>query len=199
MKTKVATSHRLLAYGSIALGSTAVLATQADAATIVDINSNTYDTGFEGIGTIELFSSSSEMAGKTYVTSQVEFTVGAKMTAGGFFRRSADDIPVSFFGSDYLFSYGNTTSPNPGFVEQTGQNGALLNSTDNWFYAVAEDDGSQRLWLQFSFGNNDGNFSIVKAVIPGEGETINNAAAAASAVPEPSAIALLARRRRLAA
>lgn len=206
METNQSTPNRLLAYGSLALGSTTILATQADAATVVDIDNNTYDTSFAGIGVVQHYSVISHGNDKTYTTRGVDITVGVSSPGGDFFRRSTDATQVTVSGSNTRFAYAQTQQGNYTETQTVALNGAQLNSTDNWFYAVDEVDTDQRLWLQFSFGNNDGNFSIVKAVIPEAGETLDNAAAA-SAVPEPSAMALLAlgagglliRRRREAA
>lgn len=206
MQTTKSTPNRLLAYGSLALGSTSILATQADAATVVDINSTFYDTGLSGIGVIQDYSTSRNGYGKTYTTSSVEATGTVRIPLSGVFKRSTDTTPVTFSGESVRFEYADTSYIGGGQTEERAVNGAILNSSDNWFYAVDDVDGTQRLWLQFDFGNNDGTFSIVKAVIPGEGETIDNAAAA-SAVPESSTMALLAlgatglliRRRREAA
>jgi hypothetical protein len=191
METNQSTPSRLLAYGSLALGSTTILATQADAATVVDVNSTTYNTGLSGIGTIAHNSNSGSEFGdpnKAYTDSYVTFS-SAVATNGQFLRGSDTDSQARPSGSITTFQYGRS-GWNGG-----PRNSAELNSSDNWFYVNAANDSTQRAWLQFHFGDasESGDFSIVKAVFLDEGDTIDNAYAASnvSAVPEPSHMAAL--------
>lgn len=174
----------LRTYGSTALGSTALLASQSDAATVVDVNASFYDTGLSAIGTVER-TGTGDPENWSFVTIP---TYVPKQT-GTFFRRGTDESTVAFSTStsrnfDYAFS---NSSENP----FSPKNGAELNSSDNWFYASSP-DGTQRVWLQFQFGGgaDSSNFSIIKAVYPDAVGELPSAQSAA-AVPEPSAIALL--------
>jgi hypothetical protein len=171
-------SARLLAYGTLACGATALLSGNAEAATVVNINSTTYNTGLSNFGTIS-------------ATSQFDVDKGYLSFSGtglsipdGVFRRGTDATTVNFpGGADLSFQ----------FLDYSGNpvNGALENSTDNWFYAVGSGDNTQRMWLQLQFGTTGTtDFSIVKAVIPSFSGELPSAALAA-AVPEPGSLALL--------
>jgi hypothetical protein len=196
---------RLLSYRSLSLGSTAILATQAEAATVVNVNATTFDTGLSGIGTVGFhFNPEPDMAeSKSYVT----FSGSVFVDMAGSFRRGDDTNNFSvgnYPSSTVQIQYASEKNAPP-----AGSNGAVLNSSDNWLYAVSSPDQSQRVWLQFQFwsgtGGNDG--LILRAVFPDfEGE-LPNPAAAVAVVPEPSALILLSlgatglamRRRRTAA
>ena len=192
-------TNRLRAYGSTALGTTALLASHSDAATVVDVNGTTFNTGLSGIGIVGRSGD-----GSASTISSVTFSSYLAKQTSGYFRRASDATAVSFdeTGTSRNFFYANVSSEGVAAPKQ----GAALNSSDNWFYA-ASSDKTQRVWLQFQFGGsaNGTDFSIVKAVFP---ETVGELPSAQSAaVPEPSALALLSlgasglliRRRKLAA
>ena len=196
-----APTSRLRAYSSAALGATAVLATHADAATVVPVNSATFDTTFSSLGTVSR--GSRELFSNEFQT--VAFTGSAAYTQSNYFHRGNDTatVIIDTIGRN-SFDYAKSYAPG----DTNSSSAALLNSDDNWFYAVGETDNSQRVWLQFQFGDGEGNgFSIVNAVYPDYEGELPSAFAAANAVPEPSALALLtlgasgllARRRRNAA
>jgi len=173
-------SCRLLAYGSLTCGATALLSSNVEAATLVQVYASSYDTGLSNFGTI---SSTVQTEGtKAYVTFSGS---GVSFPYGNIFRRSSDTSAFTLqpgaSGTQFTFINGTNS-----------KGGSELNSSDNWFYAVGSQDATQRMWLQLHFGNstNEG-FQIVSALILGEGETIDNAAAAATAVPETSSLALL--------
>ena len=172
-------SCRLLAYGSLTCGATALLSSNVEAATLVQVYASSYDTGLSSFGTI---SSTVQTEGtKAYVTFS---GTGVSLPSGNTFRRGSDTSAFTVqAGSGTQFTFINGTN---------SKGGSELNSSDNWFYAVGSQDATQRMWLQLHFGNstNEG-FQIVPALILGEGETIDNAAAAATAVPETSSLALL--------
>ncbi len=178
------TPNRLRTYGSLALGSTALLATHADAATIVDVNATSFNTTFSGIGTVDHLTTTSF----NYLYSYVRTGSNILLPIGTTFRRASDTATVgSSTYSTSQIQYGKTYLG----VSDPYQ-GALLNSSDNWFYATAASNTNQRVWLQFQFGNGDGSgFSIIKAVYPSSPGELPSAFAASTAVPEPSALALL--------
>lgn len=177
-------TNRLRAYGSTALSTTALLASHSDAATVVDINANTYDTQMAGIGIISRFGSGGE-----YTSSGINISTAVKQPMGSDFRRGTDSsvVEFEFFNSANNFNYTTTD-----FEFSSAVNGAQLNSSDNWFYAK-QSNGSNAVWLQFQFGGSgDGTgFSIIKAVVPSTPGELTTASAASS-VPEPSSMALLA-------
>jgi hypothetical protein len=171
---------RLRAYGSTALGTTALLASHSDAATVVDVNGTTYSTGLSGIGDIARAGSGGLYQSASVTTSAFVL----KQSGYNFFQRGNNITAVAFSAnpiSSFQYSYQGNQA----------QKGAVLNSSDNWMLARST-DSTQEVWLQFSFGDNgDGtDFSILKAVFP---DTVGElpSAASASAVPEPSALALL--------
>lgn len=171
-------SSRLFAYGTLTCGATALLSGNLEAATVIEIDSSTYDTGFSSIGTI-----SSTLNGEK---GNINFSgSGVSVTYGDLFLRASDATQVVMEPgtSSQSFSFSNADSP---------KGSAQLNSSDNWFYAVGAADATQRMWLQLRFGpsGNEG-FQIVAALKLDEGEVIDNAAAASAAVPETSSLALL--------
>lgn len=174
-------STRLLAYGTLACGATALLSGNAEAATVVNVNSTTYNTGLSNIGTIS--ATSQFDVDKGYLNFS---GTGVSLPNGAFFRRDDDASVVGFQGVYYTtafqFSNGNGDP----------SNGAVESSTDNWFYAVGSADNTQRLWLQLQFGTGGTtNFSIVNVVIPSFSGELPSASLAAAAVPEPASLALL--------
>jgi hypothetical protein len=185
MTNSESSSKRLLAYGSLACGATALVSGNAEAATVVDVNATSYNTGLSDIGTVgTTFNPSAPFGPKAYLT----FTAGSGVSAqqnGSYniFSRSTDSSsPMGFqTSSSFLYSLNNGPS-----------NGALLNSNDNWLFAKGVNDPNQQLWLQLQFGATTGSgFSIVRAVIPSTPGELPTAAAASAAVPETSSLALL--------
>ncbi len=192
---------RLLSYGSLTLGATTLLSGNADAATVVIVNSTSYNTGLSNIGTATL---AVTPAGSYF---KGQFQLGGQLVGTGenVFQRGGSGVSFTPDGSfdgptiDYSSSF---------FLNM--QSGAVVGS-DNWLYAVSSVDSSQRVWLQMNFnqvtGSNPVTGSIVKAVFPSFAGELPTAQAASSAVPEPSAMALLSlgatglvmRRRRRAA
>jgi hypothetical protein len=173
-------SARLLAYGTLACGATALLSGNAEAATVVNVNSTTYNTGLSNIGTVS--ATSQFDADKGYLSFS---GTGVSIPDGGFFRRGNDATVVGFPGGASL---------NLQFFNSNGDpvNGAVESSTDNWFYAVGSGDNTQRVWLQLQFGTGGtADFSIVKAVIPSFSGELPSAFLASTAVPEPGSLALL--------
>jgi PEP-CTERM motif len=190
----VSQPSRLLSYSSLVLGTTAVVTTHTDAATVLNVNASTYDSGLSNIGTVGFLSVAGPYG---FNKSDVSFSGTGVSSPSPVFSRAADTSVVTFAGSaqSIRYNYG-TTSANDAQV-----------GSDNWFYAVGAADNTQRVWLQLNFGSGGGSqFSIIKAVIPDTVGELSNAAAAAAAVPEPSALVLLslgatglaARRRRSA-
>lgn len=196
------TSPRLLSYGSVALGATALLSGNSDAATVVNVNATSYNTGLANIGTVTL---------STTVTPISEYTTWFKgdVGLGGTLAGSTE----SFFqrgGSGVSFTPDSTTDPvSLRYFDGNFINGAVVGS-DNWLYAVSSVDSNQRVWLQFDFQpvtSTTVNGSILKAVFPTSIGELPSAQLASTAVPEPSALALLSlgasglvlRRRRRAA
>lgn len=178
-------TNRLRAFGSTALSTTALLASHSDAATVVDVNGTSYNTGLAGIGTIGRSGNGGIYQGASVTTS------ATIMMASEFlhFRRGNDGGPVEFSiytTNGFQYSYKN-------FQGHQARNGAVLNSGDNWLYAKSNVDPDQQVWLQFQFGSlgNGTDFSILKAVFPDSPGQLNTALAASTAVPEPSALALL--------
>lgn len=177
MITPESSSSRLRVYSTLACGATAVIAGNAEAATIVPINSGSYDTGLSNLGTVQSFTDVNDKGYLSFSGSGVSVP-----SANGLFQRGSDTTNVSLSASDTSFRFSDYMTP---------QNGAQLNSSDNWFYAVGSTDNTQRMWLQLEFGPETNlGFSIVKAVIPSFAGELPNAAAA-SAVPETSSLALL--------
>lgn len=179
-------NNRLRAYSSTALGTTALLASQSDAATIINVNSSTFNTGLSNIGTI-----SRTGTGVPYSNSSIQVTGSFLMTdkMSSTFRRGNDANPATFVpasASSVNYAFNN-------YGGSSAQSNAILNSSDNWFYFKGPTNQSQQVWLQFKFGGlGDGSgFSIVKAVYPDSPGQLTNALAASTAVPEPSALALL--------
>ena len=172
-------SSRLLAYGTVACGATAMLAGNAEAATIVNVNSSTYATGLSDLGT---FQTTTTLKGYLRVIGSTG--VSSPSADGVFVQRAASATNVTFSGSTtsgFAIGYGSS-----------GWNGVQMNSSDNWFYAVASSNPSQRMWLQLQFGGSmTSGFTIVKAVIPDVVGELPSASHAANAVPETSSLALL--------
>ncbi|WP_035612686.1 PEP-CTERM sorting domain-containing protein [Haloferula sp. BvORR071] len=198
------TSSRLLSYGSLTLGTTALLSGNADAATVVNVNATSYNTGLANIGTVSLSTTSFTFPVPPYTP-----TYKGRITLGDNLVGTAE-APFQRAGSGVSFAPDTTTDSslieywNGGTV-----NGAVLGS-DNWLYAVSNTDSSQRVWLQFNFNMTTSTAvtgSIIKAVFPSSIGELPTAQLASSAVPEPSALALLSlgagglvlRRRRRAA
>ena len=181
MITPESSSSRLRVYSTLACGATAVIAGNAEAATIVPINSGSYDTGLSNLGTVQ---STNIVGDKGYLNFSGS---GVSVpSANGFFQRGSDTTNVNLSGSGTSFRFSDYVAP-----QTIPQNGAQLSSNDNWFYAVGSTDNTQRMWLQLEFGSQSNvGFSIVKAVIPSFAGELPNAAAA-SAVPETSSLALL--------
>lgn len=167
-------SLRCLTYGSLTFGSMAMTPSALDAATVVDVNTKPFDTGLSAIGSVAFANLAFSDNFFLLFSSIVLHAEGEE------FRRGDDNSPISPYGGDFGLGYTSDGLP---------LNGALLNSTDNWFYAISETDNSQRVWLQFHF-TGDGNGTIVKAVFPSFIGELPSAAAAA-AVPEPSSLLLL--------
>lgn len=185
MNTPESTSSRLLAYGALATGATALMSGNAEAATVINVNSASYTTGLSNIGTLQFsFNPTAPFGAKAYFQQVGGSGTSFQWDQGGgpFMRGSSASPTVNWgFSPSLQFSYNGTPS-----------NGALLNSSDNWVYMIGEADPTQRMWVQLSFGNGDatGN-SIVKVVIPSTAGELPTASSAAAAVPEPSSLALL--------
>jgi hypothetical protein len=180
MKTTTSSS-RLFAYGTLTCGTTALLSGNVEAATVVPINASSYDTGLSNFGTI----SSSVQTGGEMDKAYVAFSgTGVSFPNGSSFRRASDTSPATVQAA---------SSTQFAFIDGAAPKGSSeLNSSDNWFYAVGSQDPTQRMWLQFHFGDSmNEDFSVVAALVLDAGETIDNPAAAAAAVPETSSLALL--------
>lgn len=181
MSNPTTSSNRLLAYGSLACGATALLSGNAEAATIINVNASSYDTGLSNLGTI----SSSSKGPYGYLrfsgtgVSQVTGLANGQIDQASSTQTVTPNTEVSL-NSFLVISYGS------------GASGALSNSSDNWFYAFGAADNSQRMWIQFQLGTQAGSgFSVVKVVIPDFAGELPSASHAASAVPETSSLALL--------
>lgn len=190
---------RLRTYSSLAIGATALLGAHSEAATIIDVNAATFETTFSSIGTV----GTKAVITGAYESRYVTFSEPVYISNKGFYRGTdAATVARSFFQVND-FAYFSKFSSYPPDSANNAERGS-----DNWLPVSGGSDDSQQLWLQFDFGFDEGNsFSIVKAVYPDyEGELLS-AFDAANAVPEPSALALLAlgasgllvRRRRQAA
>lgn len=178
MTSPESTSSRLLAYGTLACGATAMLSGNAEAATVVTINSASYDTGLATLGTVSATNKGYPNKGYLHFSG-----TGVAFPNGTLFHRGNDSTVVTPSGS---------AGTNFQFSNNGPVNGALANSSDNWFYAFGSTDNSQRVWLQLHFGNSSTtDFSIVTAVIPTSAGELPSASAAAAAVPETSSLALL--------
>ena len=186
MTNSESSSKRLLAYGSLACGATALVSGNAEAATVVNVNATSYNTGLSDIGTIgTTFNPGAPLGPKAYLT----FTAGS-------------GVSVVQNGSNNNFSRSTDSSSSPGSqtffsgvlysLNSASNLGSLLDSSDNWLFAKGVNDPNQQVWLQLHFGATTGSgFSIVNAVIPSTPGELPNAAAAATAVPESSSLALL--------
>lgn len=198
MKHRTLVSKRLRSYGTAAVGTTAVLATQAEAATVLMPGSPDFNTTLEGIAGILSVSSSGTSTPTTYVN----FSIGVQTDKN--FRRgtSTSSITLGSAKNSLYFAEFNKNG------QRVSAFDAALNSTDNWLYVRNNSDSTKGGWLQFSFGNGsvEEGFSVVKLVAVDSVNEIPTAAGAATAVPEPSALALLSlgasglliRRRRVA-
>lgn len=181
MNSPAPISNRLLAYGSAACGAAAVLTGNSEAATIINVNASSYNTGLSNLGTISA-------TGGYKGTANLHFSgTGVSLISGpgnDHFDRAVDIGTVtprtgSSVNFQFLGEYGESVS------------GSARNSSDNWFYAFGATDSSQRMWIQLQFGGyGTSGFSVVKLVIPSfEGELPS--ASHAAAVPESSSLALL--------
>lgn len=189
--------NRLLAYGSLALGATGMASHHAEAATVVDVNAATFDSTLSNFGTIGFAQRVDEVNGpKGDVTfSGTGVTVHQGLNSGAPIQQATEDVLSPDLDPTVAILYSGGTNP---------KGGAYLNSDNNWIYATGATDPDQRLWLQMEFGDGTGGGTIVTAIYPSFAGELPDAAAAASLVPEPSALALLslgasgllARRRR---
>jgi hypothetical protein len=180
MTTLTTSSNRLLAYGSLACSATAFLPGSAEAATVINVNAGSYNTGLSNLGTIV----STSYKGYGYL----HFTgTGVSRISGpgddDFDRGANTESVTPIAGSRTTIWFMDYSMP---------VSGAVSNSDDNWFYAIGAADNSQRMWIQFQLGNHSNSgFSIVNLVIPDFAGELPSASHAANAVPETSSLALL--------
>jgi hypothetical protein len=185
-------TSRLKHYASSALGTTTLLATHSDAATVIQVGSQSYNTGLSGIGTVSVNPVDPGPHGPAFVTTSTLVYWGGDKS--GVFQRGTSTQALTDFSGTYKQYAG---------ISESGSyptSGALLNSDDNWA-RLRSLDGTQEVWMQFDFGEGlGGSTGIVKIVYPstvGQFATAAEASAATnqnvSAVPEPSsAFGLLA-------